>query len=79
MNVAQASHPAPPDLGNFVSGVPLHPELRRRLRQLHRESGGDGPLIRSARGGTMRANSIVNWFVAIFAELGFDGGRRGRA
>jgi integrase/recombinase XerD len=53
--------------------VPLHPDLRRRLRQLHRESGGEGPVIRSSRGGTMRANSIVNWFVALFAELGFDG------
>lgn len=53
--------------------VPLHPELRRRLRQLYRESGGEGPVIRSARGGSMRANSIVNWFVALFAELGFEG------
>ena len=53
--------------------VPLHPELRRRLRQLQREGGGEGPMISSAKGGSMRANSLVNWFVALFAELGFDG------
>ena len=53
--------------------VPLHPDLRRALRRLQADHDGMGPIIRSARGGAMRPNSIVNWFVALFAELGFDG------
>jgi len=43
------------------------------LRKLLREVDGTGPVIRSARGGAMRANSIVNWFVALYATLDFDG------
>lgn len=53
--------------------IPVHPDLRRALIALKGKTGGAGPIIRSARGGAMRPNSIVNWFVAVFAELGFDG------
>jgi integrase len=53
--------------------VPMHRELRAALRALRAVSGTPGPVIRSARGGAMRANSIVNWFVVLFAELGFEG------
>jgi integrase/recombinase XerD len=53
--------------------VPLHPELRGALKKLQAESAGEGPVVVSARGGRMRANSIVNWFVAMFANLGADG------
>ena len=53
--------------------VPMHADLRAALRTLSRTGGTSGPVIRSARGGAMRANSIVNWFVALFAELGIEG------
>lgn len=53
--------------------IPMHPRLRRALEDLRRVSGDIGPVVRSVRGGTMRANSIVNWFVILFAELGIDG------
>jgi integrase len=46
--------------------VPLHPELRRILMRLQRDSDGSGPVVVSARGGKMQPNSIVNWFVVMF-------------
>ena len=30
-------------------------------------------MIRSYRGAHLKANSVVNWFVALFKELGFEG------
>jgi integrase/recombinase XerD len=58
--------------------VPIHPELKRALIQLKRyglrsDALAHRPVVVSARGGPMRANSIVNWFVALYAELGFEG------
>lgn len=54
--------------------VPIHPDLRRELCLLRRRDGGhNGPIIRSARGGALRPNSVVNWFVALFKEMGFAG------
>ena len=53
--------------------IPLHPELRAGLRELFSVSSRYGPVVRSARGGAMRPNSIVNWFVLLFAELGLEG------
>lgn len=53
--------------------VPLHPELRRALIALWREGDREGPVIPSARGGHLRPNSVVNWFVALFAEIGAEG------
>ena len=58
--------------------VPIHPQLRKVLVELKRCSPTrytetDEPVIRSARGGHMRANSIVNWFVEIFRSLGLQG------
>lgn len=53
--------------------VPLHPDLRDALTKLLRESLGNGPVVVSVRGGPLRSNSIVNWFVAMFADLGVDG------
>ncbi|MFN6951198.1 MAG: tyrosine-type recombinase/integrase [Albidovulum sp.] len=58
--------------------VPIHPELRVALIALRRSNVRsdllpDRPIIVSARGGAMRANSIVNWFVALYAELGLEG------
>lgn len=54
--------------------VPIHPELRRELRRLlQRDDADNGPVIRSARGGALKPNSVVNWFVALFHEIGFSG------
>ncbi|MDR3495721.1 MAG: site-specific integrase [Ancalomicrobiaceae bacterium] len=59
--------------GNSGRRLPMHPELGRALRRLVRETDGCGPVVRSTRGGAMRANSIVNWFVRLYATLGFEG------
>jgi len=53
--------------------IPIHPDLRRALVALQKATGSVGPVIRSTRGGALRPNSIVNWFVTLFAELGFEG------
>jgi integrase/recombinase XerD len=55
--------------------VPLHRDLRAVLDRLHVESGRPriGVIIRSLRGGSLRARSVVNWFANIYSELGYDG------
>lgn len=53
--------------------IPLHPELRVALSKLRETASGDGPVIRSRRGGPMKPNSIVNWFVSLYSTVGFDG------
>jgi integrase/recombinase XerD len=53
--------------------IPLHPDLREALVDLRRETAGEGPIIVSCRGGALRPNSIVNWFVTMFRDLGIDG------
>ena len=54
--------------------LPLHPELRVALRELAAETGGrSGPVIASRRGGHLRANSVVNWFRELYAEIGAEG------
>jgi integrase/recombinase XerD len=53
--------------------IPMHPDLRRALQDLLRIEEPLGPVIRSARGGHLRPTSIVNWFAALFRELGFAG------
>lgn len=53
--------------------IPLNADLKIALSKLKRSSNGDGPIIRSGRGGGMKPNSIVNWFVSLFSKLGFDG------
>jgi integrase len=53
--------------------IPMHPDLRRALERLARTTEPIGPVIRSYRGSHLKANSIVNWFVALFKELGFEG------
>jgi integrase/recombinase XerD len=58
--------------------VPIHPELRRSLNTLRRSldrarTSGSQPVILSGKGGAMRANSIVNWFVARYRSLGLQG------
>lgn len=53
--------------------VPLHADLRRALIVLKGRRTPSGPVIRSFRGGAMRPNSIVNWFIVLFRALEFDG------
>lgn len=54
--------------------LPLHPELRRALQTLARAEPTRGPLVPSRRnGGHLRANSVVNWFVQLYAEIGAEG------
>ena len=55
--------------------IPLHPDLKVALVRLRTERGKprDGPVIQSERGSHMTARSVVNWFIATYAELGFDG------
>jgi integrase len=53
--------------------VPMHPDLRRALQALLLVSESSGPVIRSAKGGHLRPTSVVNWFAAMFAELGYEG------
>ena len=53
--------------------IPMHPDLRRALEHLLLTAEPVGPVIRSYRGGHLHANSVVNWFVALFKELGFEG------
>jgi integrase len=53
--------------------IPMHPDLRHALRSLLRISEPSGPVLRSARGGCLRPTSVVNWFAALFRELGFEG------
>ena len=53
--------------------IPLHPELRAALAQYRKRTDGKGPIVKSARGGGLAPNSIVNWFVVLFDKLGFEG------
>jgi integrase len=53
--------------------IPVHPVLSQALQALARAQHPVGPVVRSARGGAVRPNSIVNWFVALFADLGVHG------
>src|SRR5271163_3911103 len=53
--------------------IPMHPDLRRALERLASTVEPVGPVIRSYRGSHLRANSVVNWFVALYQELGFEG------
>lgn len=53
--------------------IPIHPDLRHALVRLERCQGHQGPVIRSERNGPMEASSVVNWFRALYGELGFEG------
>ncbi len=55
--------------------IPIHPDLKFALGCLHAERGrpSDGPVIRSERGAHMTARSVVNWFRATYAVLGYAG------
>lgn len=64
-------------IAKYGSGriIPMHDHLRAALRRYHRDCGRprDGPVVRSERGTAMTAKSVVNWFGAVYAELGLIG------
>lgn len=56
--------------------VPIHPQLRSALRglwarQVPKSNGV--PVVKSRRGGHLRPNSIVNWFIGICRAAGLEG------
>jgi integrase len=53
--------------------IPLHPQLRSALRRLYFARRSDQYVVASSRGGPLRANSVVNFFVQMAIELGLDG------
>lgn len=53
--------------------IPLHPMLRQCLTTWREISTGDGPVIRSERGGPMLPISIVIWFATAYRVMGLDG------
>jgi integrase len=53
--------------------IPMHSDLAAAFRALKQQDDARGPVIRSSRGGAMRPNSIVNWFVQLFIVLQIEG------
>jgi len=53
--------------------IPMHPSLQQALAELWPARTSNTHIVASNRGGAMRPNSIVNWFVTMFAELELDG------
>lgn len=53
--------------------IPLHTDLQLALSSLRKSATGNGPVIRSERGGPMKPLSIVIWFGRAYEALGLDG------
>ena len=53
--------------------IPIHSVLRDELMTLRRITGGNGPVVKSERGGPMTSLSIVNWFTAAYRGIGVTG------
>jgi integrase/recombinase XerD len=53
--------------------VPMHAELRSALTAAARTAQPVGPVVVSARGGPLAANSVVNWFVGLYRTIGAKG------
>src|SRR3954453_18983139 len=53
--------------------IPLHLDLREALVETRQLCTGQGPVIRSERGGPMTPMSIVLWFSRAYEALGFEG------
>ena len=52
--------------------IPIGPELMRVLNRLKRRAEGPFVII-SERGDSMRASSVVNWFRAVYSDIGLSG------
>ncbi|MCG2668333.1 tyrosine-type recombinase/integrase [Bradyrhizobium sp. GCM10023182] len=53
--------------------IPLQSDLRNALIAWRLKSQGEGPVIRSERGGAMTPLSVVVWFNRAFRATGLDG------
>jgi integrase len=53
--------------------IPVHPDLADALTTLRNATGGDGPVVKSERGGPMRPLSVVNWFTTAYRPIGATG------
>jgi integrase len=53
--------------------LPLHRDLQKALKSFCPSRHPIGPVLRSERGGRLRANSIVNWYVDLFYQLNLEG------
>ena len=53
--------------------IPLHPSLRVVLETLRRQTGGQGCVIQSERGGGLRPSTVVSWFREHYAAIGLKG------
>ena len=53
--------------------VPVHPDLHGALMAWRQKAVGQGPVVRSERGGPMTATSIVNWFAQAYRRLHLKG------
>ena len=54
--------------------IPMHADVRTALvALLRRTPDPQGTIIRSKKGGRMLPNSLVNWFKALYLEVGFSG------
>lgn len=53
--------------------LPIHVDLQRALIELRQLTRGDGPVIRSERGGRMTPLTIVIWFSRAFQATGLEG------
>jgi integrase len=53
--------------------IPTHTALRQALIEARKRCNGQGPIIRSERGGAMTPMSIVVWFSRAYGALGLEG------
>ena len=58
--------------------VPMHPDLARALLVLRyqlplAQAAPEATVLRSLKGGPLRANSVVNWFIAKCRAAGLEG------
>jgi integrase len=53
--------------------IPMHASLKQALADLWRAKASDTHIVASNRGGPMRPNSVVNWFVTMFDDLDLEG------
>jgi integrase len=58
--------------------VPMHPEVARALASLRAqlppsEATPEAAVLRSLKGGSLRANSVVNWFILKARAAGLEG------
>ncbi|WJY18325.1 site-specific integrase [Alteriqipengyuania flavescens] len=55
--------------------IPLHPDLKAALRKSWLMAGRPrhAPVLLSQKGGHLTAGSVVNWFTALYAQVGLTG------